>query len=350
MNFHTFELSYKLSTDDVRIVYNELYNASGQNYKPKDDCAVFKALQDYGIIIFIKKYKQDEYNHHVLYYRINPRRVLENHNYIGIFNSKNIDKLIKKFNILIKTVSPFLPEFDSCNISRIDYCSNVELNDQAVIDSYINLLKRGYFPSKYTIKKYKNEKSKRNTLSKNGITITGNNGIEVTYYNKYRQLKEKNPKCRYIDNSKKIIRIEIRCFKKKVRHLTKKFKCTSASSFLKESDIIGKYIFKHYANIFYGAGDFYKLTDIYAMIDKSSCKKKSKKLMKELVKSSATHSSLDRAFDILNFNKSQIKAILKKFNKIGVSPVVIPRRYEFDTIRNPLDLALEYSDYDDLCV
>lgn len=51
-------------------------------------------------------------------------------------------------------------------------------------------------------------------------------------------LKEKNPKCRYIDNSKKIIRIEIRCFKKKVRHLTKKFKCTSASSFLKESDII----------------------------------------------------------------------------------------------------------------
>ena len=86
------------------------------------------------------------------------------------------------------------------------------------------------------------------------------------------------------------------------------------------------------------------------MIDKSSCKKKSKKLMKELVKSSATHSSLDRAFDILNFNKSQIKAILKKFNKIGVSPVVIPRRYEFDTIRNPLDLAFEYSDYDDLCV
>mgnify|MGYP000060831615 CR=1 FL=1 len=68
--------------------------------------------------------------------------------------------------------------------------------------------------------------------------------------------------------------------------------------FLKESDIMGKYIFKHYANIFYGTGDFYKLTDIYAMIDKSSCKKKSKKLMKELVKSSATHSSLDRAFDI----------------------------------------------------
>ena len=160
MNFHTFELSYKLSTDDVRIVYNELYNASGQNYKPKDDCAVFKALQDYGIIIFIKKYKQDEYNHHVLYYRVNPRRVLENHNYIGIFNSKNIDKLIKKFNILIKTVSPFLPEFDSCNISRIDYCSNVELNDQAVIDSYINLLKRGYFPSKYTIKNIKTKNLK----------------------------------------------------------------------------------------------------------------------------------------------------------------------------------------------
>ncbi len=77
---------------------------------------------------------------------------------------------------------------------------------------------------------------------------------------------------------------------------------------------------------------------------------KFKEIDERALKSSATHSSLDRAFDILNFNKSQIKAILKKFNKIGVSPVVIPRRYEFDTIRNPLDLALEYSDYDDLCV
>lgn len=76
------------------------------------------------------------------------------------------------------------------------------------------------------------------------------------------------------------------------------------------------------------------------MIDKSSCKKKSKKLMKELVKSSATHSSLDMAFDILNFNKSQIKAILKKFNKIGVSPVVIPRRYEFDTNQKSFRLGI----------
>ena len=42
MNFHTFELSYKLSTDDVRIVYNELYNASRQNYKPKMIISVSK--------------------------------------------------------------------------------------------------------------------------------------------------------------------------------------------------------------------------------------------------------------------------------------------------------------------
>ena len=107
MNFHTFELSYKLSTDDVRIVYNELYNASGQNYKPKDDCAVFQRITRLRYHNIHKKYKQDEYNHHVLYYRINPRRVLENHNYIGIFNSKNIDKLIKKFNILIKPYHHF---------------------------------------------------------------------------------------------------------------------------------------------------------------------------------------------------------------------------------------------------
>ena len=105
---------------------------------------------------------------------------------------------------MIKNVSPFLPEFDSCNISRIDYCSNVELNDQAVIDFLHKFIKTRIFPEQIYHKKYKNEKSKRNTLSKNGITITGNNGIEVTYYNKYRQTKRKNPKCRYIDNSKKL--------------------------------------------------------------------------------------------------------------------------------------------------
>ena len=41
------------------------------------------------------------------------------------------------------------------------------------------------------------------------------------------------------------------------------------------------------------------------------------------------------------FGCKSVGSFLKKFDKIDVSPVVIPLRSEYDVFKNPLTLALE---------
>ena len=351
MNFHTIELYYKLSLTELSYIKDILWKSGKKTYPEKINgipILVSESLAEYGIVIRIHEYITDNYKYAGLYYRINPRRMFETGNYVGIFNSKNTDRLVEKFNSLVQSVSYMLPEFDSCILHRIDYCSNVELSGQDEVCEYVKLLKRGYIPPKYGVQLYDDKKAKRRKMSKNGITIRGSNGVEITYYNKFRQLKDEDKWLPDIDRANDIIRIEIRCNRKKIKHLSDKYGCTKVSTFLKHSDIIGNYVFKHYANIFYGTGDFYKLDTIINKINNASVKEKSKKVMKEVVTLSAKHSSLQKSFRVLGLTDKERKAIIKKFNKIGVSPVVIPRRSEFDTFSNPLTLALEWSEFDDL--
>ena len=63
--------------------------------------------------------------------------------------------------------------------------------------------------------------------------------------------------------------------------------------------------------------------------------------MTELVQCSAKQKSLDTALHKLSWDKATKDKILKKFDKIGVSPVVIPLRSEYEFFKNPLTLALE---------
>ena len=104
---------------------------------------------------------------------------------------------------------------------------------------------------------------------------------------------------------------------------------------------IAEYVFKQYTSVCYGKGDFYKLTNIKDKIDNSGFKEKSKKMMHELAKLSAKHKSLQTAIEECGYSKKDIENTLKRFEKIGVSPVVIPRRYEFEMFENPLKLALK---------
>ncbi|MBQ8301088.1 MAG: hypothetical protein IJX57_03910, partial [Clostridia bacterium] len=80
MNFHTFELYYKLSPTEVSRVKDILWQSPNGAYRETDKgipTLVSKTLSDYGIVIKIKQYSQDAYKHNILYYRINPRRMFE---------------------------------------------------------------------------------------------------------------------------------------------------------------------------------------------------------------------------------------------------------------------------------
>ena len=341
MNYHTFELSYTLTASEKDYYTDILFQTNGKTYYDRNSSMptlVCNTVTSRGITIKLIKFEKNDFPYYALCYRINPRRIIESYDYIGLFNAKDTDMMLKKADEYLLPLK--LPSVHDCRLSRIDFCANIEMSGQHEIFEYIKLLQRGRYPSNYTPSLYYDLTSKRSKHHKNSVKISHKKLLDVVYYNKYDQLKE-NPLCQNIDEAENILRAEIQCKKRKVKHLMDKFGCTSVRSFLKHSDKIGTYVFKQYANKFYGGGDFYKLDEIYRRIDDSKFKDKSKKKMTELAQLSAKHKSLDAALHKLDWDKATKEKILKKFDKIGVSPVVIPLRSEYDFFKNPLTLALE---------
>ena len=348
MSYHTFETSCRITPTEWRTIRDCFYNTRRKTFKDKNDARlpiVCTVLQKHGIILKLIKYRKKEFDYYMLCYRINPRRVMSDNDYIGLFDENDTDEMLERIDSLIKkTVSSTMPSVCDCKLNRIDFCVNVRMSSNNEVMEYIKILQRGMYPKYYMPEIYYDLKAKRYKLYKDSITISHENYLSVTYYNKYEQLK-KEGFCNNIDEAENILRAEIQCKKKKVKHLMDKFGHTSIKSFLKHSDKIGKYVFKEYANKFYGKGDFYKLDEICEKIDNSKIKEKSKKMMKELVGLSAKHSSLEKAMSELKLKKDERKAIMKKFDKIGVSPVAVPRRFEYAGFANPLTLVLEQSSF-----
>lgn len=342
MSYHTFELRYQLTYQEKETLINIL-KKKGKVYVDNLDftkSTICEILSNKGINIKFNQYTKNDFTFNMMYIKINPRRVMEHNNYIGIFDSHQTSKMLKKVDKNLQSVTSLMPSVHSCKLNRIDFCSNIKMESQDAVIDYLKLLHRGYYPQKYSPATYYDLKAKRTRLYDNSITIS-NKHISVTYYNKYSQLNE-NPHCQNIGDAKNILRAEIQCKKNKIKHLEKKYDCYSVQEFLECSDKIGEYVFKHYANIFYGCGDFYKLDKIHEKIDKSNLKKKSKTMMKDVVSMSAKHSSLNKALHQFHLKEKDIKSVMKKFDKIGISPIVIPRRYNYDTFKNPLTLAMNW--------
>ena len=228
----------------------------------------------------------------------------------------------------------------ACKMNRIDFCVNVRIAGQKEISEYISLLQRVCCPDKYALETFYDSKSKRKKPKKNSCNIIKENMLKLVFYNKYDQLRE-NKHCKNIDEAKNILRIEIQCFKKKVRHLSDKFGYTHVRTFLKHSDSVGDYVFRKYIKKCYGGGDFYKINEIRKIIDQSHCHKESKALMRELAETSAKHKSIDKAMRKLDYDKKTRKKAMKLFDKIGICPIVIPVRNKHDTFKNPLTLVMQ---------
>lgn len=342
MSYHTFELSSKLTNYEMFSIKDSLYK-SGKTYMDSPGIIVCETLRKHGIVIKLNSFEKDDYTYNMLYYRINPRRVMEQDNYIGIFNSSDTDVMLNAVDEYLRSISCVMPTVDMMKLSRIDFCSNIRLSSGSEVKEYMKILHRGMTPHKYTLNVYYSKSMKKYVIPKNSIVFSYRNRMMITYYNKYQQIKSvsyiKNP-----EEARDIVRAEIQCGKHKVRHLADKFGCTSVRNFLRHSDEISEYIFKKYANLSYGNGCFYKIDEIQRRIENSRFHKKSKKMMYKLVSLSAKHSSLEKAMNELDLTGKKRKEIMKRFDKIGASPVVIPRRCEYDSFENPLTLALKWCD------
>ena len=70
---------------------------------------------------------------------------------------------------------------------------------------------------------------KNNRLLKDGFTVYNKNTVEISIYDKYKQMKKENDKKTVFSNedlkrAKNILRIEIRCQDKKIKEFQKKYR------------------------------------------------------------------------------------------------------------------------------
>lgn len=344
MAFHTFELSRVIdSGENYRKIKDLLYSTGCKAYRDKAEPVPTEVFEiGNGLCIYIREIKKNKYIYHKLYYRINPRRIMDDNDYVGLFDASESDEMLSRLDRLLSEIG--VPTVNECSLNRIDFCCNALLDSPEEVDLYIKLLKRGRELKKYTVQKFYDKKAKRRIISENGITYKGNNDVNIVFYNKQREMKQQKLPADDIEYLNRIIRIEIQCRRQKVLRICKKYKIDNVREFLKRSDDIGIDIFKKYTGLFCGRGDFFKGKKIDKIIDKASFKNKTKSLMKELAGLSAKHSSLDTAVCELSkkYGAKKTEKVLRQFDKLKVSPVVIPRRCEYDRLPGTVRLAKLY--------
>lgn len=341
MGFHTFECYHIITCNEYKKLKNTLSN-KGKFYRdPK--CInhfsyISECLDNHGIKIRLNQFNENGYSFYYASYIINPRRVIEENNYVGIFISTNVDDMLFACNKYIKSKSNKLPEIYDCKLSRIDYCYNIQLDNMDTVSRYIKLSKRCNVPYGFNMEKYFDKKAKKKVISQDGINLKRSNLVEISFYNKQRQM-DKN-KFKYPDgnNANGIVRFEIQCFKTKVKNLHKKYDIEDIAEFLNKSDKISYDIFNYYIPQMFGTGDFYTTEKAYEFINGSKYATKTKEEMISLVKNTAEYSNLNKAEDEFKekHGKTKLNVIIKKFNKLDLSPLTIPRRWDIDYIPNPL--------------
>ena len=344
MGMHTFEIYQQLTFYSYGILKDALYK-SGEHYK-KGKAVVFEKLKNQGIKIKLYRYKQEEfnesnncYNHYSVSYVINPRRVLEEKNYVGIFNDEDdVDQMIYMVDQYLNSYSNHLPEVNACKIKRVDYCHNIKLNDDMEVRQYLKLLKRCMIPNGFTFEKFYDKTAKKSTILNNGLWLK-NNSVTISIYNKKRQLE--NEKKNYYGDimaANGIIRFEIQCKKGKMKKLMEKYGTGNVQDLLNKTSEISRDVFGHYFSKMYGTGDVLTLEEAEKVIKKNKLRKDTEKLMLELLKNTATYSNLEKAYREFEeqYGKAKAASILKKFNQCNLSPLTKPGRWTGININNPL--------------
>ena len=300
-------------------------------------------LKKSGIIISLIrccKYENDHYIYHYcgIRYRINPRRVIDQNNYVGIFDKGNVREMIDETNDLLYKVLDKLPPLNKCQLNRIDFCHNYKFKDQKTAEAFMEMVKRCNILPGSELELFYDEKLGKDVISENGIKMSFKN-CSISIYNKYAQMIEQNYSFPDIEDARGVIRFEIQALYGKVYYIRKKHGIKELVDFLNNTDELAMDQFNYYFPKLFCKGDYYSYEEAVIKVSNSSFSKKIKKRMYNLL-SLTIHNSLDDALTVMKekLSSAQINWVLNKFNILDLNPSTIPRRLGVKCFQNPLKL------------
>lgn len=367
---HTFELYAVISYPAYEILAKSglfTYNRRKQAYYYSD----YKLLNRSGFCKFFIKRTSSNFKQCFMKIIVNPSKLIKcetsplatfnpiKHKYddIKYFFKIAFVEIMKKLQGCSNDAMDeiyFFSDIDNFNITRIDYCINLFLENQNQVKQYLKLLSRGDIPHKHGAKFIKSTKGIK------GCYYT-NKSININFYNKLEQMLAHNDNTRSeekkytndeLNEAQNILRLEVQC--KSCLFNRKSFKKMYGDNRkLYFSEVIAKdFIHKYLVEISQN-GDYYKKTKVENAIDRqrpvkfnlNQRKNGSKyKNMLSLFRKVSTPNckGLWKYRQSLNKNeRGKIDKTLKIFDSIGVNIITIPVRYNKDKLPNLWKIAYE---------
>lgn len=329
MKIHTLEFKSILSNDLYYKIQERIKNTLEWN--GKKDNVLYWGMHKCGIILELH-HKSKKVPIHTISYRISARRMFEPENYVGLFDCNQIKALIGKAGSILSAFSPLLPELKACSLTRLDFCTNLALENQKQVRAYIKLMQRAAMPKGFFRKEYYDKTAKRKKPLQDDFTIFRRNDMELSIYNKYRQMKkemERNKKLDFpdIEAAKNIVRIELRCLPKRLNQLKQKYGLRNWTELFERAEEIGTDLYEFYLQKLFGHGDFYTIKELRERIAISEFPEQEQEDMLGFVKEASVCRSLDKAKEYLYGTcfHGKMKHLLAKFDLIAASPAAIPR-------------------------
>lgn len=347
MTIHTFEVSSQLTNEKFYSIQNELKQKDKSKWEAEKNGMTYFGLSARGILIKFYIVRKKKYTSYFVTYRISARRVIENGNFVGLFDTKNYDALEDMVNMLIKSKSEQLPKLKKCNLRRMDFCVNARLENQEQVKAYIKIMKRANVPSKLELYEEYDKVSKRQKPMKDDFTVWASEYVAVSVYNKYAEMKKQKKsvfpesEINRVDN---IVRIEIRCMEGKIRALKKKFGIETIREFMRNAEEIGDYLYKYYLQKMLGTGSIYSLKKALERIDMSGYKQSNVEILKEFVITANQQRSAADAVKIFKQTdgKKEVKRIISMMNLIETNYVTAPndtvKLFKHGYIPTPMEL------------
>lgn len=280
----------------------------------------------------ITMFRIRERNQNIVDIKMNPRAFSHRKcPFAYIASEEDIHKCIDCLDNFLKILDVDYMGIHDFKINRIDYCVNIRLAGRDAVTDYMRLMKKGSYPYSAERKAEYDQTQKRWIPTRDSFTVYSDT-FEFSIYNKSRQMFNEGRGYSEDDlrAAEGMVRIEYRAGRNKVHREEEKHTCGSLQEFLGITGQIAAENIPRYIGLCYGTGRFVKLDEAVGHIESAGLKEKTKEKMKRMLQSVSK-----RDLQYEKVHNPDYAKLMKQFNRLGISPVTIQHRSEFQSFENP---------------
>ena len=337
-SIHTFELSMQLSKSDWHKCKEQLFSEQKKAgatwiYANKSRKGLYTCMKyaDAGIRIRLEHIgSKKDHSKYFVRMVVNPRKLIyPQSDYLGILppEEDNIELLEKTFRHQFRK-SPFEKELRKYYLTRVDLCTNIRCDNKRVFRELVRLLRKTATPKKYKRILYQHkDKKKANQYNKHYIRISCDLQ-ELVIYDKTYQLNENDLIVAYENLPSGVLRIEVHYSRDKLRRIEKKCKTDDPLDLLWLLMQGSKPRICELVEKCYPGQPYLHYQDGLAAIDAHrKFPQHIKDTMRTLLTKMRRMQTVDAAFRSMEKQGIQTDGLLRKFDKLGISPIPLRKGY-----------------------